>query len=78
VRAFPRSCFRCGAAEHITWECLVTSNIRHAGILDEVVRQLGDDLLDKLFAQLSSSALLPAESVDRDEMEPAGFPHLAE
>jgi hypothetical protein len=46
-------------------------------ILDEVIRQLGDDLLDKLFAHLSTTALLPAELDDR-EMEPAGFPSLAE
>jgi hypothetical protein len=47
-------------------------------VLDEVVRQLGDDRLDELFAQLSTSASLPAESVDGDEMELAGFPRPAE
>jgi hypothetical protein len=47
-------------------------------ILNEVVRQLGDDLLDELFTRLSTSASLPAESVDGDEMEPVGFPRLAE
>jgi hypothetical protein len=43
-------------------------------VLDEVVRQLADNLLDELFAQLSTSASLLAESADGDEMEPAGFP----
>jgi hypothetical protein len=47
-------------------------------VLDEVVHQLGDDLLDELFARLSTSASLLAESVDGDEMDPAGFPHSAE
>jgi hypothetical protein len=78
ARAFPRSCFRCGAAGHIAWDCPVTSDVWHADVLDEVVRQLGDDLLDKLFAWLSTSASLPAESVDGDEIEPAGFPRPAE
>jgi hypothetical protein len=72
---FPRTCFRCGAAGHLARECPVTSDIRHMDVLDEVVRQLGDDLLDELFAHLSTSASLPAESVDGDETDPAGFPH---
>jgi hypothetical protein len=75
---FPRSCFRCGTAGHIARDCPVTSDIRHADVLDEVVRQLGDNLLDELFAQLSTSASLPAELADRDEMKPAGFPRPAE
>jgi hypothetical protein len=78
ARAFPRSCFRCGAAGHIARDCPVTSDIRHADVLDKVIRQLGDDLLDELFARLSTSASLPAKSADGDEMEPAGFPCLAE
>jgi hypothetical protein len=74
ARAFPRSCFRCGAAGHIARDCLVTSNVWHVDVLDEVVRQLGNDLLDELFARLSTSASLLAESADGDGMEPAGFP----
>jgi hypothetical protein len=78
MHPFPRTCFRCGAAGHLTRECPVTSDVRHTDVLDEVVRQLGDDLLDELFVRLSTSASLPAESVDRDEMDPTGFPHSAE
>jgi hypothetical protein len=78
ARAFPRSCFQCGAAGHIARDCPVTSDVQHADVLNEVVRQLGDDLLDKLFARLSTSASLPAELVDGDEMEPVGFPCPAE
>jgi hypothetical protein len=78
TRLFPRTCFRCGAAGHLTRECPVPSDVRHTDVLDEVVRQLRDDLLDELFARLSTSASLPAESVDGDEMEPAGFPRPAE
>jgi hypothetical protein len=56
----------------------VASDVQHMDILNEVVCQLGDDLLDELFARISTSASLPAESVDGDETEPAGFPHSAE
>jgi hypothetical protein len=75
---FPRTCFRCSAAGHLACECPVPSDVRHADVLDEVMRQLGDNLLEELFARLSTSASLPAESVDRDEMEPVGFPRPAE
>jgi hypothetical protein len=75
---FPRTCFRCGAAGNLAHECPVPSDVRHTDVLDEVVPQLGDNLLNKLFVRLSTSASLPAESVDGDEMEPAGFPCPAE
>jgi hypothetical protein len=74
MRPFPCTCFRCGAAGHLAHECPVTSDIRHTDVLDEVIRQLGDDLLDELFACLSRSASLPAESVDGDETDLVGFP----
>jgi hypothetical protein len=53
--AFPRTCFRCGAARHLARECLVTSDVRHMDILNKVVCQLGDDPLDKLFTRLSTT-----------------------
>jgi hypothetical protein len=65
-------------AGHIARDCPVTSDVRHTDILDEDVRQLGDDLLDELFAWLSTSASLPAKLADGDEMELAGFPRPAE
>jgi hypothetical protein len=77
-RAFSHALVSGAAAGHIARDCPVTSDVRHADVLDEVVRQLGDDLLDELFARLSTSASLPAESADGDEMEPAGFPRPAE
>jgi hypothetical protein len=78
TRPFPCTCFQCGAARHLARECPVPADVWHTDVLDEVVRQLRDDLLDELFARLSTSASLPAELVDGDEMEPAGFPCPAE
>jgi hypothetical protein len=78
TRLFLRTCFRCGAARHLARECPVPADVRHTDVLDEVVRQLGDDLLDELFARLSTSTLILAESVDGDEMELTGFPRPAE
>jgi hypothetical protein len=44
-------------------------------VLDEVIRQLGDDPLNKLFTRLATSASLPAESADEDA--DSGFPPSA-
>jgi hypothetical protein len=48
------------------------SDVRHTDILDEVVRQLRDDLLDELSARLATSTSLADEDTD------SGFPPLAE
>jgi hypothetical protein len=42
------------------------SDIQHMDILDEVVCQLGNDLLDELFACLSTTALLLTESINKE------------
>jgi hypothetical protein len=75
--AFPHTCFWCRAAGHIVRECPVASDVWHTDVLDEVVHQLGDNLLDKLFACLAATALLLAESIDEDG-DPVGFPSPAE
>jgi hypothetical protein len=45
-------------------------------ILNEVICQLGDDLLDELFTRLATTASPPAESTDEDA-DLTGFPSLA-
>jgi hypothetical protein len=60
-------------AGHLARECLVTPDVRHTDVLDEVVRQLGNDLLDELFAGVATTASLPDES-GNDNADPAGFP----
>jgi hypothetical protein len=76
AHTFPCTCFCSGAARHLARECPVMSNIQHTKILDDIVHQLGDDLLDELFACLSTITLLPAEFIDI-EMDPMGFPSPA-
>jgi hypothetical protein len=77
MHVFPCTCFRCGAVGHLIRECPVMSDIRHTDVLNEVVRQLGEDLLNELFAYLATTASLPTESADEDA-DPAGFPSPAE
>jgi hypothetical protein len=60
-----------------TCEFPITSDVRHTDVLDEIVRQLGDDLLGELFARVATIASLPDESADED-VDPAGFPTSAE
>jgi hypothetical protein len=52
------------------------ADVQHTNILDNVVHQLGDDLLNELFTCLATAASLPAESIDED-VGPAGFLSLA-
>jgi hypothetical protein len=46
-------------------------------VLDEVIRQLGDNLHNELFACLATTASLPAESINED-VDLVGFPSPAE
>jgi hypothetical protein len=72
-----RTCFHCGAEKHLTRECPTPLDLWNADVLDEVVHQLGNDLLIELLAWLSTSASLPLKPEARDA-EPEGFPCLAE
>jgi hypothetical protein len=53
------------------------SDIWHSDILDKVVHQLGDNLLDKLFAHLSTTTSLSSELINEDA-DAMGFPSAAE
>jgi hypothetical protein len=51
--AFPCTCFQCRAAGHLTHKCSTMSDVRHTDILNNFVRQLGDNL------SMSCSPILP-------------------
>jgi hypothetical protein len=53
------------------------SDVYHTDVLDEVVRQLGDNLFDELFTHLSTTASLPVELINEDA-DLIGFPSPAE
>jgi hypothetical protein len=73
---FPCTCFWCRAAGHLVRECPVTSDIWHRDVLDEVIHQLGDNILNELFNRLATTTSLPVESTDEDA-DPTGFPSPA-
>jgi len=56
ARATPRrGCYRCGDPNHLARHCSAPADIRSADILDEVIQQLGDELLGELLARVAST-----------------------
>jgi hypothetical protein len=78
VHTFPCTCFRCGIAGHLARECPTASDIQHADVLDEVVCQLGDDLLEELFAWLTTTASLQDESAGETQTRRVFLPRPSE
>ncbi|KAJ6483837.1 hypothetical protein C8R47DRAFT_1217526 [Mycena vitilis] len=50
-----RACFRCGDPNHLAWDCTTPVDVRSIDVLDEVIQQLGGDLLEELLARLAST-----------------------
>ena len=70
ARSSPRrTCFRCGDPGHLARDCPVPQDVRSADVLDEVIRQLGGDLLAELAARLATSEGLPLVAEFAEEVE---------
>jgi hypothetical protein len=53
-----RGCFRCGDPNHFARDCTTPVDVRTVDVLDEVIQQLGADMLDELVARLASAEVV--------------------
>ena len=68
VGSGPRRCYRCGEPGHLANTCTAPADVRVTDVLDEVIRQLGGDLLEELVARVATSGALPeAEESEASE-----------
>ena len=66
-----RGCFRCGDPNHFARDCPLPADARSIDVLDEVIQQLGGDLLDELLARLATTEAVAERAA---APEPEDFP----
>ncbi|KAF7372853.1 Reverse transcriptase-RNase H-integrase [Mycena sanguinolenta] len=52
----PQRCYRCGEPGHLANACTAPADVRVTDVLDEVIHQLGGDLLEELVVHVTTSS----------------------
>ncbi|CAK5270163.1 unnamed protein product, partial [Mycena citricolor] len=67
------TCFHCGSPGHLARDCPTPADIRHTDVLDEVINQLGSELLSKLVARVTTTAAVVDHASNVAAEEQQGF-----
>ncbi|CAK5267698.1 unnamed protein product [Mycena citricolor] len=62
------TCFQCGSPGHLARDCLTPANV-----LDEVINQLGSNLLAELVARLATTAAIEEHEAEIADKLEQGF-----
>ncbi|CAK5271114.1 unnamed protein product [Mycena citricolor] len=68
-----RTCFRCRSPGHLARDCPTPADVRHVDVLDEVINQLGSDLLAELVARLAITAAVEEHEAEVAHKLEQGF-----
>ncbi|CAK5274530.1 unnamed protein product [Mycena citricolor] len=68
-----RTCFWCGSPGHLARDCPTPADVRHTNVLDEVINQLGSDLLAELVARLATTAAVEEHEAEIANESEQGF-----
>ncbi|CAK5278139.1 unnamed protein product, partial [Mycena citricolor] len=67
------TCFHCSSPGHLARDCPTPADIHHADVLDEVINQLGSELLSELVAWVATTAAVADHASNVTAEEEQGF-----